>query len=189
MSVETVIVLPVLILLAALMVVLWDGYRREAMATKATYMVGDLISRRDTAIGQRDVEGLAYLFGYVTRTGAAESWMRVTEVWRDGDDWRIEWSRATGGRLPLGPSGLGRVSPSLPPVEDKERLVLVQTFLPRNATMTALFGGATSEALAVTRQRYSDSLAWDEGRSPICLWGDPDWGPGGENFAACTAMQ
>jgi hypothetical protein len=191
-SVEAAFILPVLLFFVVMMFTLWDAYRREVLATKATYVIGDLLSRRSEgeAIGPRDVVGLTNLFRFVNESDPETSWLRVSEMRRTSNDWALEWSEPSEEDRPaLTAAGAGRLSSSMPPAAEGERLILVESFASRGLSMTSMFGQGGTEVLVVTRQRYADNLVFDPSRAPICDWGGDAWGPGQANYDKCTAAQ
>lgn len=170
-SVETVIMLPVLILFYVVSFVFYDAFRTQANITRTGYVVGDLLSR-EAEVRQRDIDGMRNVFALLTHARGAVD-VRVTEIIRPSghDDWDYEvaWSRPsssssrgemTGAELaallappPGEPVPLPRLSPN-------ERVVIVESFLryqpPLNVGLTTYW----MDSLVVTRPRYDTQLCW-----------------------------
>ena len=59
----------------------YDAFRVRSIATRATYVVGDLISREANAIGPNYVEGLKKVFDYISNAPNSNyTWLRVTLI-------------------------------------------------------------------------------------------------------------
>lgn len=58
----------------------YDAFRTRSMALRASYTVGDLISRERNAIGPAYVDGLKRVFDFITRANAGNTWLRVTLI-------------------------------------------------------------------------------------------------------------
>jgi hypothetical protein len=59
----------------------YDAFRSRSMALRASYTVGDLISRERDAIGPKYVTGLKKVFDYMTHVPNSNyTWLRVTLI-------------------------------------------------------------------------------------------------------------
>lgn len=59
----------------------YDAFRVRSIATRATYVVGDLISREANAIGPTYVTGLKKVFDYISNAPNSNyTWLRVTLI-------------------------------------------------------------------------------------------------------------
>ncbi|UWQ15623.1 pilus assembly protein [Aliiroseovarius sp. M344] len=77
-TVESVIILPVLFFAVMALFTYFDAYRKQSLALKANYAVADFLSR-NYRYDQQTLEGLDELFEYMSKTGES-SWVRVTAV-------------------------------------------------------------------------------------------------------------
>lgn len=60
---------------------IYDAFRTRSLALRATYTVGDLISREENAIGPTYVAGLKKVFDFISRVPNSNyTWMRVTLI-------------------------------------------------------------------------------------------------------------
>ncbi|MDD8022063.1 MAG: hypothetical protein PHX82_02990 [Paracoccaceae bacterium] len=67
----------------------YDAFRMKTLHQRAAYTIADMISRQDTAIGPKFVNGLKTTFTYLTNSDITdESWVRITllECMADGPD-------------------------------------------------------------------------------------------------------
>lgn len=59
----------------------YDAFRVRAQVLRASYTVGDLISREEDSIGPTYVTGMKKLFDYITNARSSDyTWMRVTLI-------------------------------------------------------------------------------------------------------------
>jgi hypothetical protein len=165
LSVEAAIILPVLFSLYMAGYAFFDGYRREATLTKASYAVGDLLSRRTAEVSPAYLEGLQDLFEFVTGAPDATT-MRLTQVRRVGDRLRVEGSYATDGGSPMTDARLQSVLDQIPPLADQELIVLLETTVSYARPLAIGLAARRAEALIVTRQRNGGQLAWSEAILP-----------------------
>lgn len=77
-TVESVIILPLLLFGLQATYAYFEAYRHQSMALKANYALADYLSRIP-AYDQTMLDGLDELFEYMTRS-SEESWVRVTVV-------------------------------------------------------------------------------------------------------------
>ena len=77
-TVESVIILPLLLFGVMATFSYFDAYRKQSLALKAKYAVADYLSRIHK-YDRKTLEGLDELFEYMSKTGES-SWVRVTVV-------------------------------------------------------------------------------------------------------------
>ncbi len=78
LSVEAVIILPVIFTVFMGTYTYFDAYRAQSRALKANYAISDLLSRDDNVVAA-ELQGAGKLFRYLTHTGT-ESWVGVTVI-------------------------------------------------------------------------------------------------------------
>lgn len=162
-SVEAVVIMPLLLWWYVASFVFFDGFKQHSMNVKAAYTVGDMLSRQTDAINDAYLEGMSDIFDYLTQQ-RNDSWLRVTQIYWQGsrDRYRIDWSYGTDGhndaRLTNG--DLDDIAERLPTLVNGERIILVESF----TTYAPAFNvGLEAELLfsnfVVTSPRYAPQLA------------------------------
>ncbi len=68
-SVETVIIMPILLWVYVATFVIFDGFRTHNQNVKAAYTIGDMLSRETNAIDNAYLEGLSDVFDFLTFGG------------------------------------------------------------------------------------------------------------------------
>ena len=160
LSVEAVLVLPMLLFAYLGMYVFFEGLRERNINLKAAYTVGDLLSRETNLIDMDYLNGMNGVFGWLTRTGNDVA-MRVTVVRYDEEDDKhvMVWSRGVSGKPDLEQGDIEViVTPHVPILADADSAIVVETW----ATYQPLFnaGLETTELynIIVTPPRFTDQL-------------------------------
>jgi hypothetical protein len=130
-SVETVIIMPILLWVYVATFVIFDGFRTHNQNVKAAYTIGDMLSRETNAIDNAYLEGLSDVFDFLT-FGGNPSHLRVTQIrWQSSNNrHRVDWSYATDGNnsTRLLDADMAGISHRLPPMINGERVLLVESF-------------------------------------------------------------
>lgn len=141
LSVETVIIFPLLLWAYAAMFIYWDAYKAQNVNLKATYTIADMISREDVPITPDYVDGSNDAYKYLIRSNDGND-ARVSIVEFNTSDpadpnaaavMRLRWSYATGSALPH--NDLSVLQPKLPMLPIGAELIVVET----NMTWTPPF--------------------------------------------------
>ncbi|MBV7378328.1 hypothetical protein [Maritimibacter dapengensis] len=103
LSVELVLILPLLLWGFLTVITVFDVFRARTVALKANYAISDLLSRENTEIDGAYLTGAMNVFKYLTQ-GNSNTWVRVTQVVCSADcisdDERVldmDWSESTDG--------------------------------------------------------------------------------------------
>lgn len=188
-TVEVVMVLPILLWGYFGMFILFDGYRALSANIRTGYTISDMISRQPS-INQAALEGLNDIQDILTQS-QHRTVLRITAVrYRDLDndgvadpgEHSLEWSHSTAGKAPITEANLQTaIVPVLPSMGDTAILVVVETFMAfvpfMNITQEQLFcnyiedcdpgrvvfGPFYFENIVVTRPRFANQLIWENG--------------------------
>lgn len=103
LSVETVIIFPLLAWAFCAMLIFWDGFSLKSAATTASYTIADVISRQTEEIDSKFIDGTDKLFGQIAER-AYDTDIRISVIQHqeglnaDGSDnfHAIVWSDGTG---------------------------------------------------------------------------------------------
>lgn len=162
-SIETVLIMPILLWAYVSSFVFFDGFKHHSMNLKAAYTVGDMLSRQTAPINESYLEGMADVFDFLTfqRHG---SWLRVSQIrWQSAyNRYNVDWSYATDGnnQARLMNENLVDIEGRLPPMVNGERILLVESF----TNYTPAFSVGLSPTVqfknfVVTSPRFAPQLA------------------------------
>lgn len=141
LSVETVIMFPILLWAYGAMFVYWDIYKTLNMNLKATYTIADLISREPDPMTPAYIDGASGIYRYLLRS-QDDGDIRVTVVSMDSDAvtgapfLKFEWSYGTAG-LPSRTDLTGIIG-EIPIMALGDNLIIVESSVPWDPPM--LFG-------------------------------------------------
>lgn len=133
LSVETVIIFPLLLWAYAAMFIFWDAYKAQNINLKATYTIADMISRESVAITPAYVDGANSAYQYLIRSNNGND-SRVSIVEFNTSDptnpnapavMRLRWSYATGAAMPH--TDLTVLGTQLPMLPVGAELIVVET--------------------------------------------------------------
>ncbi|MCR8548139.1 hypothetical protein M4578_09880, partial [Salipiger sp. P9] len=202
-SVEVMIMLPVLFLLFGASWVYFDVFRQQAINQKANYTIGDMISRETDPIDGIYIDNTFKLLGMLTKnpveidelTGTYSADMRITVVRYNGknDKYQVVWSVARGDLEPLANNVMRNYIDRLPVMVDNAQVVLVETAEDYNPIFSVGLDAFQIQTYSFTHPRYAPQVLWDD-TSGNNGWGNGDQdAPGGslcnnnaENATECT---
>jgi hypothetical protein len=129
LTLEAVVMFPMLFWAMLSMLVFFDGYRQNGLNVKAAFTIGDMISREVVPITPAYLDGAVNLFDELSRSASAPR-MRVSVVYFRASENKFyrDWSQQRGGVPVLTNADLVNMRNRLPTVPDNERLILVETW-------------------------------------------------------------
>lgn len=163
MSVEAMLVLPILIWVYLGTFVFFDGYRAQSVNIKASYTIGDMLSRETGFITPAYMNSLFTLQQFLTNTVEPVR-MRVTLYVFDGPNNRyvVRWSQVRGGSVaPLTNTTLAALRPQLPVQLNGEVAILTESWVGYEPTFQVGIDPFTFYDLVVTRPRFAPQLCWN----------------------------
>lgn len=160
-SVEFVMMMPILFWSFMAVYVYFDGYRQSTNQLKAAYTVSDLLSRETQSVSDGYIDSLHDLLQILTRADSSTD-LRVSVVRWDEDDNRyyIDWSETRDYGDPLTNATIGDLNDLLPVMPDNERVILVET---RNVYAPRWDIGMADQDLenfVFTRPRFAPQLVF-----------------------------
>jgi hypothetical protein len=164
-TVEAVLILPLLMAWFVGGFVFFDGFKNRNIALKATYTIGDILSRRTTGATSEYIDNLQELFDSLAYTSGTSA-MRVTSLTWNGSKHRIMWSHSTKSGLPAQTNDSVRVSSfrnRVPLMAIGEKVILVETFIDYNPAFNVGWSHHLFENFVVTSPRFASCLSWDNG--------------------------
>ena len=135
MSIEAVIILPVLCLLYVSSFVWFDAFRMQNLNLKATYTLADLISRQPGGIDQSYFDGLNAIYDYLTPgehpTGLRVSIIECTAGCEDDAtrELNVCWSHTTAGQAGMTTAELRARNDEIPRFASGDELIVTDTFM------------------------------------------------------------
>lgn len=128
LTVEFVLLFPMLFWIVTATFTYFDGFRQSAANLKAAYTIGDLISRETTALTDTYIDSMHQLMQRMVNNGTAMN-LRVTlVVFDEGDDRHyVRWSTNRGFCDVWDDDNVRFLSPNLPPMPDQDTLIIVES--------------------------------------------------------------
>lgn len=161
-SVEFILVMPILFWAFMATYVYFDGYRQSSVNLKAAYTIGDLLSRETGEINDDYMDAMHSLLKTMVRS-RSEVKLRISVVRFDEPDNRyyVDWSEARGYASVRDDDNIKTIHNKLPNMPNNERVILVET---RNH-FVPLFNIGMSEKLLknfiFTRLRFAPQLKFE----------------------------
>ncbi|MDQ2089454.1 TadE/TadG family type IV pilus assembly protein [Marimonas arenosa] len=162
-TVEAVIMLPILVWAYTALYTFFDAYRQTSINHKAAYTISDMISRETTEINDQFIDGAYQMLNFLTRSTDARD-MRVTIVryHEDTTSYDVEWSETRGSVSALASGDLIGWEDRLPVMVDQEVLILVQTWTDYSAPFGIVgLNNQTIETFVFTRPRFAMQVCWE----------------------------
>ncbi len=129
-TIEFVVVLPLLLFLFIGTIVFFDAYKSRALADSAAYTIADIVSRKEK-IDVDALNELLVLQAALLPKTSDDRWMRFTSIVYDADEdsYSVVWSKTSGAietvleddDIPL---------EKLPLMYDSETVILVDSYVP-----------------------------------------------------------
>ncbi|MCB1336728.1 MAG: hypothetical protein KDK10_04455 [Maritimibacter sp.] len=170
LSVEAVLVLPILLWAFLASYTFFDVYRAKNLSLKANYAISDLLSRETNLLDMNYLLGAEKVFKYLTQSDSS-SWVRVTVVYCESNcadpsrTLRRDWSKATDS-LPTfsDPDVMSHLEPIIPWIASGERVIIVETGVhyepPFSQNLTGI-GERDFVDIVMTRPRFAPQLCWN----------------------------
>lgn len=163
-SVEFVMMMPLLFWAHMAIYVFFDGYRQSTINLKAAYTIGDVISRETQPIDDEYLDTLYNMLQFLTRP-RAQTGLRVTIVRFDAEDDRyyVDWSvgRGTFVNDIIDDNRIAELDDQLPTMPDQERVIFVET---QNIFVPLFKVGLPEKPLEnriFTRPRFAPQVVWE----------------------------
>lgn len=170
-TVEAVLVLPLLLAWFVGSFVFFDGFKNRNSALKATYTIGDILSRRMQAIDADYVNSLQDLYDALAYTSGSSA-LRVTSLTWSGKKHRVLWSASSKNTLTVQTNDTVKKSAfknRIPLMAVGETVILVESFTDYNPAFNVGWSSRVFENFVVTSPRFASCLPWDTGNNiPSC---------------------
>ena len=129
-TVEAVLVLPLLLWAYMATFVFFDAFHTRKVNLTSAYTVADMLSRQQNTINIAYLNGLNTVYDYLSDTSRPTG-IRYTEVYWDGVNnvYKVYWSYATDLRPVLTDATIGTFASKLPSIPVGDYLLIVETSL------------------------------------------------------------
>jgi Flp pilus assembly protein TadG len=164
-SVEMVMILPLLFWSFAAVATFFDAYRSRSLAEKAAFTISDMLSRETNAITASYITNTRALYDELA-SSQTDSSLRVRVIsWHSAQNaYEIDWSEARGDQLQvLENSDMTALEPSLPVMSDSDVLILVETLNSYSPVLNVGIGDISIDTFVYTRPRYAPQLVFASG--------------------------
>lgn len=173
-SIEAMLVFPMLTWCYLAGFVWFDAFRAESLNEKATYAIGDALSRQTEMVDPNFVASLLNLHRVMTFSEKPTR-VRVSQIeWSTADQTHtVNWSTRVGyaGANDLSDGDIAPGTPlaeKIPIMSDGEKLIVVETWLPYEPIFNIGLGGFVFDTFTVIRPRYAPQVCFDRNST-----GDP----------------
>ena len=169
MSVEAVIVAPMLIWAVAVTFVAWDGFKTMNLSARAAYTVADALSRETDAVDANYLTAMLETYGYLVG-GDRPSALRVTvvQMFEDPDtkakELQFVWSEGVGGIE--GYTNVDPIRNRVPIMAPGDQMIIVEAELTWSPDFRVGVGDVRLNEVALSRPRFSGQLVWQDTAPP-----------------------
>ncbi|QQR39528.1 TadE/TadG family type IV pilus assembly protein [Devosia rhizoryzae] len=153
--IEFALMAPILLALLLGAVTLFDLFRNLQSVEKATFTVGDMMSR-ELAMDQTKLASMLTLVKKMVPT-ASDGGLRVSSVTKTGGNLHVNWSKPVGSSIPTTPVSTA----NLPAIAEGDTVLITESFVPHRAFVDT-FGldAVVFSASAVHRPRFVNSMSF-----------------------------
>ncbi len=162
-TVEAIMVFPLLFWTVSMTFVAFEGFRQSASNLKAAFTVSDLISRETQTITDVYIDSLHELMEKMVNNNSQMN-LRVSLIVFDEEDDRhyVRWSSTRGYDVKWTDDSIHEIRSQLPPMPNQDTLILVETsneYVPIFYTGFKFATGVTFENFVFTRPRFTNEIA------------------------------
>ena len=156
-AIEFALLAPVLLMVLIGTTTVFDIFRNAQNVEKATFTVGDILSRQ-TSISDTSLNALMSIMRHTVPT-AEDGALRVTSLTRKGSKLEQDWSKIVGNSTSVGSAPIPK--DILPQIANGDSVILTESFVPHSA-MFAAFGldVVVFKGRAVHRPRFVGTIAY-----------------------------
>ncbi len=162
LSVETVIIFPMLGWAYIAMFIYFDAFKAQTINLKAAYTISDLLSREINPVNMDYLNGMNKVYDYLTYS-SDPTWIRVTVVkWSNDDNaFHVQWSKATKSRPSITDDTIALISNQIPTMPESDSVIVVETNMTYEPAFNVGLSSFSMKNLVVTRPRFAPQLLWD----------------------------
>lgn len=168
-SVEFIIMMPIIFYAFMAIYVYFEGFRQSTVNLKAAYTISDLMSRETEIISDDYIDSMQAMLQILTRANSAIA-LRMTVVrWSDADNrYYVEWSENRDYGPNYTDASISIIEDKLPLLPDNEIVIVVET----SNTYVPLFNVGMDDKLLTnfvfTKPRWVDQVCYLPGGGTQC---------------------
>ena len=162
-TVEAVIMLPILFWCFLACFVFFDAFRTQSVNVKAGYTIGDALSRETDYVTPEYMDFMFKLHGVLTNSSSSRA-MRLTSLRYDQrrDRYDVVWSQGRGGVPALSNRALEAMRNRIPIMADNDTALLSETWMAYNPRFAYVgLDAFVFYDASVTRPRFAPRLCWN----------------------------
>ena len=161
-TIEFLIALPMLVWAILAAWVFYDAYSTRAINTRASYTLGDALSRETNFISPTYMNSLQELQRFLLQTDQSTS-LRVTVVRYDGDTdaHKVVWSQTRGSISPLTNANIASYRPVIPIMPDQGQMIVLESWVDYAPGFEVGLHHFTFHNVTATRPRFAGKLCWN----------------------------
>lgn len=165
-SVEAIVMVPVLVAVLLSMAAFWDGMRARNAALKAATTVSDAISRETAPIDAAYVDRMGALYAFLAGADGAAS-LRISVIAgtldpSGGEALELRWSAVAGpGRAPV--VDVNEVARHVPTIAVGDQIIVVESEVEWTPPVRTPLVARTFEEVTVARARFVPQVLWSDG--------------------------
>jgi Flp pilus assembly protein TadG len=156
-AIEFALVVPLLLTILLGAVTMFDLYRGAQNADKATFTIGDIVSRQ-TVMNTAMLTSMHNLLKHSV-SGSQQSAIRVSSITKTNTGLVAQWTKTVGPVAAI--NGAAIPYSIVPNIAVGDSVVLTETFVPRKAIFSGFGVGAfNARTRAAHRPRFVATIAW-----------------------------
>jgi Flp pilus assembly protein TadG len=167
LAVDSVLMMPVLLLVYTSAYVWYDGFRVQNLVQKATYTLADMIGRETVPMTDAYLDGLRGIGDFMTQT-PADAQLRVTSLrclsdCGDEDQRQLDmcWSWASGTVQPYDATSFAAIEDRIPLMVLGDTVVITEMFLDHDPVLPVM-EPVTMSTFIVMRPRFAPQVLLDD---------------------------
>jgi len=170
MSVELLLVVPMLVWALLSTLVYFDVFRAESISTRAGLTIADMISREQTPIGWEYLVGIRNVLRVLTSSDSDPDFRATVYEYRASTDkYMVFWSRHRGMGSKLTNTDLEGLRDRLPLMANGDKAILVETRIQYSAPFSIGMGPFTGtrlddlefQSFTVITPRFTSTICFD----------------------------
>ncbi len=162
-SIEAVLVIPILLWAFLGLFILFDAFHAKATNIKAAASISDLLSRETNEINIAYMDGLNDVLDFLTHS-PHDTIMRVSVVRYDAadDEHTLVWSHSTSaGKPAIAGGSMGLIEPHIPAMADASTSIVVETWMAYIPFLNIAIEPMWFQTVTVTSPRFAPQLNWE----------------------------
>lgn len=161
-TVEAMLMIPILAWFFLATFVFFDAFRMQSVNIKASYTIGDTLSRETGYVTSNYLNGLFSLQDFLLDTEERRELQVTAYTFNESRNrYEVRWSRGLGGMAPLTTADLAGLRDILPVMPGGEIAILTRSRVHYQPVYEIGLDDFTFDEYTVTRPRFAPQLCWN----------------------------